>query len=220
MPEHVGHALLDADLLPSAYGFGSGDVHHGAQVIPACLGGEPAWHECQSHNEQRPKKSGLILTIFLMNNRLPAPPLTLPMIPNPLIRPLDRLRPPVRVRMERSKIDILQRELRVEVSSVTPVVRPVVRLPVEPSFPTPRHQVVRVKALDVRAHLVDPGREQVRIAVVAARQVAHAVCAAARLVAEFPGHDGGGVAVACDEFLDVVLVCFFDLGEAVELDSG
>ena len=119
--------------------------------------------------------------------------------------------------MKRSKIDILQRKLRIEIPSITPVICPVIRLPVEPALAAPRHQVVRIKALHVRAHLVDPGRQEVRVAVVAARQVAHAVCAAARFVAEFPGHDCGGVAVAGYEFFDVVFVCLLDLGKAVEL---
>lgn len=77
--------------------------------------------------------------------------------------------------------------------------------------------MVFVEALDVCAHLVDPGGDGVGCALVGSRQVAHAVGSAARLVGEFPGHDCVGVFVALDDGFDVFLECGLDLGVAVEV---
>lgn len=140
------------------------------------------------------------------------------MIPHPLVRPLHRLRPPIRIRVERAEINILQRNFRVEITPVSTVICPVIRGSVVCTFTAPSHEVVRIELLDVRAHLVDPTREQARVTVVTARQVANVVGTATGLVGKLPGHDDGGVAVAGDELLDVLFVCLFDLGETVELD--
>lgn len=160
----------------------------------------------------------LSLTILLMHHRLAELLLAGAVIMNPLDGPVDGLAPPVRIRMKRSEIDVLQRQFRVEIAAVRAVVRPVVGDDVEASLAAGRHEMVRVQRLDVGAHLVDPRREEIRSARVAAWQVAGGVCAAARLVGELPGHDGGGGFVAGDQGLDVALVCGLDLGEAVELD--
>ena len=42
LPVHVRHLLLERDRLPSADGLEAGDVGHGAQVLEALLGSEPA----------------------------------------------------------------------------------------------------------------------------------------------------------------------------------
>lgn len=152
-----------------------------------------------------------------MHDRLPRRPARLRVVPDPLVGPRDRLPPPVRVRMIHTKVDIGQREGSIEITAVRPVIRRIVRIPVERSLATPRHQVVRVQALDERAHLVDPDRQRLRRAVAAHGKVADAVGAAAGLVRELPRHDRRRVAVPRDERLDVLLESIFDLREAVEL---
>jgi hypothetical protein len=120
--------------------------------------------------------------------------------------------------VESPKIDILQPELGVEIAPVRPVVRPVLTLHVETSFTSRCYEVVRVERLDVRAHLVVPRGDQFGGAACGrAREIAHAVGAAAGFVGEFPGEDCGGVFVSGYEGFDVAFEGGFDLGEAVEL---
>lgn len=77
--------------------------------------------------------------------------------------------------------------------------------------------MVGIQALDVRGHLVGPGAQQVRRAVGAAGEVAGPVCAAARLVGEFPCKHGGRVLVPVYHGFDVVLVGVFDGRQSVEV---
>lgn len=140
------------------------------------------------------------------------------MILNPLHSPRHSLGPPIRVRVERAKIDILQLQLHVKITPVGTIVRPVVGLDVEPSLAARRDEVVLVQALDVGAHLVVPLGQELGRAVVGSGEVARSVGAAAGFVCDFPGHDAGVVFVAGYDGFDVAFECFLDLGEAVELD--
>lgn len=152
-----------------------------------------------------------------MNNRLLHLPHRSAVVLNPLDSPLDSLAPPVRVRVEGAEVDVLELELGVEITAISPVVRPIVRFHVETALTPCGDEVVRVEALDVGAHLVVPRGDQFRSAVLRARQVADAVGAAAGFVGEFPGEDCGGIFVAGNHCFDVFLEGCFDLGKAVEL---
>lgn len=153
-----------------------------------------------------------------MHDRLLDLPHRLPMILNPLHSPRHSLGPPIRVRVERAKIDILQLQLHIKITPVGAIVRPVVGLDVEPSLAPCRDEVVLVQTLDVSAHLVVPLGQELGRAVVGSGEVAGPIGAAAGFVGDFPGHDGGVVFVAGYHCFDVAFECFLDLGEAVELD--
>ena len=156
-----------------------------------------------------------------MNNRLLPPSHRRPVVFDPLHRPLNSLGPPIRIRVESPKIDVLELELGVEVAAVGAVVRPIVTLHVETAFAPGCHEVVRIKRFDVRAHLVVPSGDRFGRAVCRrAGQVPDAVCAAAGFVGEFPGEDRGVVFVAGYEGFDVAFEGCFDLGQAVELFVG
>lgn len=202
LPVHVGHLLLQPDSLPPANRLRPRDIGHRAQVLLAGLIGHPP--------------------VFLREHGLPGAAAGRRMVPDPLVRPRDGLAPPVRVRVEGAEVDALEAQLAVEVAAVAAAVEPIAAagIEVEPALAAPRHQVVGVEALDVRAHLVDPAAERLRRAVVAPRQVPDAVGAAARLVGQLPREDGGRVLVAGDYGLDIALVGSLDLGKAVELRSA
>lgn len=161
-----------------------------------------------------------LLTVFLVNDRFLDRPHGLAVVFDPLDSPLDSLRPPVGVRVECTKIDVLQLELRVKVATISAVVCPVVGHNVETTFAAGSDEVMLVQAPDVRAHLIVPLGDHVRRAAVRARQVAGAVCAAASLVGDLPGHDGRVVLVTGHHCLDVALECLLDLRLAVELFSA
>lgn len=153
-----------------------------------------------------------------MHNRLPPLPHRSPVILNPLHRPLHSLGPPIRVRVERPEIDVLELQLGVEIAPVCPVVSPILTVDIKAALAPGCHEVVGVNAFDVRAHLVVPSGDQFGGAVCRrARQVAHAVGAAAGFVGEFPGEDRGRVFVPSHHCFDVAFEGCFDLGEAVEL---
>jgi hypothetical protein len=139
---------------------------------------------------------------------------------DPLSRPFDGLGPPVRVGMEDAEVNVLERKFLVEVAAVVAVVEAIGGgFVVEAAFAAPGNHVVWINRLDECAHFVDPGRDSVGCAGTAARKVAYTVCAAAWLVCQFPGEDAGGVCVALDDLTYVVLVCGFDFGVAVELNT-
>ena len=119
--------------------------------------------------------------------------------------------------MEHPEVNVLEAKLVVKVASVATVVEVVVRVNVEGALSAPGDEVVRVEAPDVGAHLVDPLRHQLDGAIFAAWEVAGVVGAAAGLVGELPGHDGGRVLVAGDHLLDVRLEVVLDDRELVEL---
>lgn len=172
LPVHVREPLLDADGLPLAQGLDPGDVGGGTEVLELLLGRQPA--------------------VLLVHHGLARGAPRGGVVADPLARPLDRLAPPVRVGVEDAKVDVGQGQLGVKVAAVVAVVEAVgVGGVVEAALAAPRHQVVAVQALDVGAHLVRPGREQVGCAVGAPGQVAGAVGAAAGLVCELPCEDGG-----------------------------
>ena len=109
------------------------------------------------------------------------------MVPDPLAGPLDCLAPPVRVRVEDAEVDVGQGQLDIEVATVVPVVEPIsIGRVVKATLTTPGNEVVAVDALDLSAHLVGPGREQVWCAVRAPGKVASAIGTAAGLVGELP----------------------------------
>ena len=157
------------------------------------------------------------LTIFLMHNRLSNLPPRLRMILDPLVRPSNCFPPPVRIRMERSEIDVFQGKLGVEVSSIIAVVEAVGRLAVESAFTTPGDKMITIDALNVYADFVDPRCDCLGCAICAAREIAHTVGSAARLVAEFPGEDGGGLGVAGYDFFDVTLEGVLNFRYTIEL---
>lgn len=132
------------------------------------------------------------------------------MVFDPLYSPVNSLRPPIRVGMESAKVDVLQFELGVEVTAVRTVVSPVIRLDVETALTASGDEVVLVQALDVRAHLVVPRSNQLRSAIFRPGKVAYSVRAAAGLVGELPGEDGGVVLVSGHNRLDVSLESFLD----------
>lgn len=65
------------------------------------------------------------ITIFLMNDRLSSFPTRSSMIPDPLIRPFDRLTPPIRISVKYSKINILQSDSGVKVTTIGAIVCPI-----------------------------------------------------------------------------------------------
>lgn len=158
------------------------------------------------------------LTILLMNNRLLPLPHRSPMVLNPLHRPLHSLGPPIRVRVERSEVDVLELQLGVEITPVRPIVRPIVALHIETALAPSSDKMVRIEGFDVRAHLIVPrGDDFGRAVRRRAREVANPVGAAPGFVGEFPGEDRGGLGVAGHHCFDVALEGGFDLREAVEL---
>ena len=139
------------------------------------------------------------------------------MVFNPLHSPVNSLRPPVWVRVESTKVDVLQFELGVEITTVRTVVRPVIRLDVEATLAARGDKVVLVQALDVRTHLIVPSSDQLRSTVLRSGKIAYAVRAAAALIGELPGEDGRAVLVSGNDCLNVSLESLLDFRQAVEL---
>lgn len=139
------------------------------------------------------------------------------MVFDPLYRPINSLRPPVWVGVESAKVDVLQFELGVEVTTIRTVVCPVVGLDVEATLATSRDKVVLVQALDVGAHLIVPSGDQLWSAVFGSWQIAYTVGATAGFVGELPSEDGRVVLVSGHNGLDVSLESLLDLRQAVEL---
>ena len=142
------------------------------------------------------------------------------MVFDPLYSPINSLRPPVRVGVESAKVDVLQFELGVKVTTVRAVVCPVIGLDVEAALAAGRDEVILIQALDVGAHLIVPSSDQFWSAVIGPRKVAYAVCAAAGFVGELPSEDGRVVLVSGHNGLDVSLESLLDLRQAVELCSS
>lgn len=119
-----------------------------------------------------------------MHNRLPNLPPTLRMILDPLIRPLHRLPPPIRVTMESSKINILQPQLLLKITPIPTIIELVAQTgDIEAALAARGHEVVAVDGLDVRGHLVGPVGQEFRGAFCGAGEVADGVGTAAGLVA-------------------------------------
>jgi hypothetical protein len=144
----------------------------------------------------------------------------LSMVLDPLHSPTNSLRPPIWVRVESAKVDVLQLELSVEVTTVRTIVSPVFRLDVEATLTARGDEMVLVQALDVCAHLIVPSGDRRGSTVLRSRKVAYAVRAAAGFVGELPGEDGRVVLVSGHDCLDVSLESLLDLGQAVELCSS
>ena len=142
------------------------------------------------------------------------------MVFDPLHSPINSLRPPIWVGVESAKVDVLQFELGVEVTTVRTIVCPVIRLDVETTLAAGGDEVVLVQALDVRTHLIVPSSDQLRSTVLRSGKIAYAVRAAAGLIGELPGKDGRVVLVSGHNRLDVSLECLLDLRQAVELCSS
>jgi hypothetical protein len=142
------------------------------------------------------------------------------MIFDPLHSPIDSLRPPVWVGVECAKVDVLQFELGVKVTTVRTIVCPVIRLDVEATLAARGNKVVLVQALNVCAHLIVPSSDQLRSTVLRSGKIANAVRAAAGLIGELPGEYGRVVLVSGHNRLDVSLKCLLDLRQAVELCSN
>ncbi len=75
----------------------------------------------------------------------------------------------VGVSVKGAKVDVLERQLFVVVSSIIAVVEAIVTGSVEAALTTPSDKVVLVKRLDVCAHLVDPFSYHLGGAVLATR---------------------------------------------------
>lgn len=202
LPVRIRHLLLEADALPSADRLRARDIRRLAEVLLARGVRHPA--------------------VLLMDDGLSRAARRRRMVADPTVRPRHRLVPPVRVAMEDAEVDARERQFALEVAPVLAAVE-AVAVPlavVESALPAPRHEVVRVQALDVRAHLLHPAAQQLRVAVFAAREVAGPVCAAARLVSQLPREDRRRVPVAGHDGLDVAFVRLLDLRQAVELCHG
>lgn len=142
------------------------------------------------------------------------------MVPDPLARPLDCLAPPIGVRVENAEVDVGQGQLGIEVAAVVSVVESVsIGRVVEAALAAPRHEVVAVEALDVSAHLIGPGGEQVWGAVRSSRKVASAVGTAAGLIGELPCKNRWRVLEASDHGFRVALVCLLNFGKPIELED-
>lgn len=140
------------------------------------------------------------------------------MVVNPLVAPRGGLGPPIGIQMEGSVVDRLDGSIGVEITSVSSVISPVfVAFKVEGAFAAGGDEVVGVEKLDVGGNVLDPLEDSLGSAVGGTGEVADTVGAAAGLVGELPGHDCGGVLIAVDEDLDVVLEGGNDLGVGVEL---
>ena len=200
LPVHAASQLLSHHgLLPAAHDLNSGPIIVHAGVFQTLVRGQPA--------------------VLFVHNRLVGLAAGGGVVTNPLVRPLNSLAPPVGIRVEGAEIDGGDAELVVEIATVGTVIGPVVGLAVELALAAPGNEMIAVERLDVRTHLGDPGRKNLRAAVgAAARQVAHAVSAAAGLVGQLPSEDGRRVLVAGHNLLDIALECVLDLGDRVELD--
>lgn len=120
--------------------------------------------------------------------------------------------------MEHSKIDVLQSDSGVKVTTNRTIVCPIfIAGVVEFAFAAPGNQVVGIQTSDVCAHFVGPGGEESGCTVAGAGEVADGVAGAAGFVGEFPGHDCWGVFVACHHGFDVAFECCLDLGITVKL---
>lgn len=85
------------------------------------------------------------------------------MILDPLYSPLDRLRPPVRIRVESPEIDVFQLELCVKVTAALAVVENIVGFHIKSTLVTSRDEMIRIQALDVRAHLIIPSSDELGV---------------------------------------------------------
>lgn len=202
LPEHVAHHVVERDVLPLANDRDARLVRQRRAVehVELVRRIEPA--------------------VLLKQHGLVDLELRLAVVFDPLRAPRRALAPPVRVRVEGPEVHLGHRELGVEVPAVGARIRPV-RVPglVELALAAPGHHVARVDALDEPAHLADPVPDHVVVAggAVGAGQVADAVGAAAGLVGELPGEDGGRVLVAADDGADVVLEGRDDLAVVEEV---
>lgn len=135
--------------------------------------------------------------------------------------PFRGLAPPIRVQMEGAVVDGVNSKLGVEIATITGRVSPIrVSRNVELSLSTGGNQMVGVNRLDEGGKVLDPSGHHLGVTNCGARKVTDTVSAAAGLVTELPGHDGGRVLVPGHEGLDVVLVRVDNFGNMVELWNG
>ena len=199
LPVHAASQLLSHHgLLPAALDLDSGPIIGHAGVFQTLVRSQPA--------------------VLLVHDRLVGGAAGGGVVTNPLVGPFNSLAPPVWIRVEGAKIDGGEADLVVEIAAVGTIVGPVVGHAVELALAAPGNEMIAVERLDVRTHLGNPGRKNLRAAVGAARQVAHAVGAAAGLVGQLPSEDGRRVLVAGHDLLDIALECVLDLRDRVELD--
>ena len=77
--------------------------------------------------------------------------------------------------------------------------------------------MVRIKFLDIGADILDPSNHTLVVTIGRARKVADTVSTTSGLVGQLPCHDGWGVLVSIDEYLEVFLVGVNNLRDVVEV---